>query len=98
MHEMLNTLELIEQTGLLRALVLLSEKKRFVTELKRSAFNPRGIGSQSTVTKVREILSRLELATEQIEEGPRPRTFLVITEKGRLAAAKIKELVEIVED
>ena len=38
------------------------------------------------------------LIIEQIEEGPRPKTFLVITEKGRRVAEKVKEVLEILEE
>ena len=36
----MNQLELIEQTGALRALLLISEKQRFVTELRKTSVNP----------------------------------------------------------
>jgi DNA-binding MarR family transcriptional regulator len=88
----------MEQTGLLRTLILLSEKKRYITELKKTGLNPEGVGSLETLSKVRMSLSQLGLAIEELEEGHRPKTFLVITEKGRRVAEKVKEIQEILEE
>ena len=94
----MNQLELIEQTGALRALLLISEKQRFVTELRKTSVNPTGIMSQDALRKVRLNLSELGLIIEEIEEGPRPKTFLVITEKGRRVAQKVAEMLEILDE
>ena len=48
--------------------------------------------------KVRRNLAELGLIIEKIEEGPRPKTFLVITEKGRRVAEKVKEILKILEE
>jgi DNA-binding MarR family transcriptional regulator len=47
--------------------------------------------------KVRFNLSKLGLITEEIKEGPRPKTFLIITPKGRRVTEKIKEILRILE-
>ena len=94
----MNQLELIEQTVALRALLLISEKQLFVTELRKTYVNPTGIMSQDALRKVRMNLSELGLIIEEIEEGPRPKTFLVITEKGKRIARKVAEILEILEE
>jgi len=38
------------------------------------------------------------LIIEEIEEGPHPKTFLVITDKERRVAQKIREIQEILEE
>ena len=91
-------IELLEQTGALRCLLLCAEKKRFITELRRSAVNPEGIASQNALDTVRVNLVQLGLITEEMEEGPRPRTWLVITDKGRKVAQKIREIQKILEE
>jgi len=90
-------IELLEQTGALRVLMLLLEKPRFITELKSSSVNPRGIVSLNALTTIRANLKKLDLIREEIEEGPRPKTFLVITEKGRRVAEKVREILTILE-
>jgi len=94
----MDKLELLEQNGILRALVAIVEKPRYVTELRRSGVNPDGIMSLDSLDKCRANLSRLGLITESMEKGPRPKTFLVITEKGRRVAKKIKEIEGILEE
>ena len=91
-------LELLEQTGMLRVLLRVSEKPRYVTELVRSSINENGIASLESIRRIRIGLTRLQLITEEIEEGPRPKTFLVITEKGRRVAEKIAQILEILEE
>lgn len=91
-------LELLEQNGALRALILILEKPRYITELRRSGVNPEGIVSLTSLNKVRENLGQLGLITEEMEEGPRPRTYLVITQKGKRVAEKLREIQEILED
>jgi len=91
-------IELLEQTGSTRTLLLLSERQHYVSELVRSTINPDGVASLDSLKKVRRNLAELGLIIEQIEEGPRPKTFLVITEKGRRVAEKVKEILEILEE
>jgi len=96
----LQALEKLEQLGALRLLVLLSEKERYVTELLRGRTNPEGITSQDSLRMCRWELGErgLGLIEEHMEKGPRPKTFLVITEKGRRVAKKIKEIEGILEE
>ncbi|MHA1956779.1 MAG: hypothetical protein ACW968_07610 [Candidatus Thorarchaeota archaeon] len=91
MHE----LEFLEQTGALRTLLLVSQRRRYITELRRTSVNPEGVASQDSLKKIRYNLHELGLVTEEMEEGIRPKTFLVITEKGKLVAQKISEIQEI---
>lgn len=91
-------LELLEQTGALRALLLLDERQRYITELRRTSLNPKGIVSQDALMKIRHNLKNLGLAEEVTESGPRPKTFLVITEKGKKVAEKIREIQGILEE
>ncbi len=92
------TLELLEQTGALRTLVKVYERPRFITELVRSSINPEGIASLDSIMKVREKLGELGLIREEMEEGARPKTFLVITEKGKKVAERLREIQEILGD
>lgn len=94
----LESLKLLEQNGILRTLLLLLERQRYVTELLKSSINPDGIMSQDSLRKTRKNLLNLGLINEQIDEGPRPKTFLVITEKGRRIAGKLEEIQEILKD
>jgi len=94
----IDILKLLEQNGAVRSIILISERNRYVTELLKSSINPEGIMSQDSLKKVRHNLAALGLITEEIEEGPRPKTFLVITEKGRRVAEKVKEILEILEE
>ena len=94
----MDELELLEQNGILRALVAIVEKPRYVTELRKSGVNPEGIMSLDSLDKCRANLSKLGLITERIDEGPRPRTWLTITEKGRRVAQKVREIQRILED
>jgi len=91
-------IELLEQTGALRCLLLCADKKRFITELRRSAVNPDGIASQNALDTIRHNLVELGLITEEMEEGPRPRTWLVITEKGKTVAQLIKRIQLLIEE
>jgi len=91
-------LELLEQTGILQSLILLLEKQRYITELRRTSVNPVGIASQDALTRIRQNLTQLGLITEEIEEGLRPRTFLVITDKGRRVAQKLKDIQEVLDE
>lgn len=91
------SIEFLEQTGALRALLLIGERPRFITELKSSSINPVGIVSLDALKIVRRNLADLGLIREEMEEGARPKTYLVITEKGKLVASKIKEIQEILE-
>ena len=91
-------LDLLEQTGALRVLLLLNEKQRYITELRKSSVNPEGIMSQDSLWKCRRNLTELKLIIEEIEDGPRPKTFLVITEKGRRVAEKIAQILEILHE
>ena len=94
--EEMRLLTLLEQTGLLRTLVLVVEKDRFITELKHSAVNPNGIGSVQTIWRVRDNLVELGLIQVVEEEGPRAKKFLRITPKGsRFVKWLRKALVEI---
>ena len=94
----MQNLELLEQKALLRTLIRVNERNYFITELKKSIINPEGIGSLETIARVRENLGELGLIVEEIEEGPHPKTFLVITDKGRRVAQKILEIQDILEE
>ena len=87
-----NPLRLLEQTGALRTLVLLNERRRFISELKRCAMNPGGVASQDALRVVRTKLLRLGLVTEYIEDGRTPRTYLALTERGKLVAQMVNEI------
>lgn len=91
-------IELLEQVGTLRVLLKVYERPHYITELVRMDINPNGVASLDTLRRIRMNLVELRLITEEIEEGPRPKTFLVITPKGRRVAEKIKEIVEILEE
>jgi DNA-binding MarR family transcriptional regulator len=60
--------------------------------------NPNGVASLDTLRRIRTNLQELDLITQEIEEGPRPKTFLVITPKGRRVAEKVREILEILEE
>ena len=92
------SIALLEKTASLRALLLLNERQRYITELQRTSINPDGIASLESVKRLRRNLSELGLIVEEIEDGPRPKTFLVITEKGRRVAEKIAQILEILEE
>ena len=93
-------LEDFEEYGALRLLLLLSEGQRYVTEILRRQTNPSGLMSQDSLRDCRWKLGSagLGLIEEHMEEGPRPKTFLIITEKGRHVAKKIREIQEILEE
>ena len=91
-------IEYLEQTGALRVLLRIIDKPRYVTELVRSGINPDGIASLDALKTVRKNLQSLGLIVEELEEGPRPKTFLVITEKGRRVAEKVNESLAILEE
>jgi len=88
-------IELLEQTGFLRLLLLLEKRKYYVTELKKSEINPTGIGSLETVSKIRDSLKALGLIEEYSEERPPFKTFLIITDKGRIVVQKIHEIQQV---
>lgn len=90
-------LTLLEQTGILRLLLLLDQREHHIAELKRTSVNPKGIGSQTAVDNCRRKLAELELAKEWTEEVTPFKTLLIITEKGRLVAQKIREIEAILE-
>jgi DNA-binding PadR family transcriptional regulator len=90
--------EQIEQTGTIGTLLALLERNRYITELIRSTINPSGVASEASLKKVRYNLQELGLVTEEIEEGPRPKTYLVITEKGKRVAQKLSEILQILEE
>jgi len=94
----LEELHLMEQNGALRILVQISEKDRYITELRKSGVNPEGVVSLSSLNICRQDLGDLGLIEEIVEEGARPRTYLVITDKGRRVAQKIREIQEILEE
>lgn len=60
--------------------------------------NPEGIASQNALDTVRQNLVQLGLITQSMEEGPRPRTWLTITEKGRRVADLIKSIQTLLEE
>jgi len=93
-------LEDLEEYGALRLLLLLSERQRYVTEILRRQTNPEGLMSQDSLRDCRWKLGNagLGLIQEHMEPGPRPKTFLVITEKGRKVAQKIREIQKILEE
>ncbi len=91
-------LEKLESVGSLRLLLLLQVRQRYVTELIKRAWNPEGIMSQDALRKCRNNLSKLGLVKEVMEEGPRPKKFLVITDKGRKVAEKVCEIQDILEE
>ena len=93
----MSRLALLEQTGILRLLLLLAEGDRHVGEMKRTSINPVGIGSQATVDNCRRKTTELGLAREWTEDITPFRTYLSITEKGRLVAEKIREIEAILE-
>jgi DNA-binding PadR family transcriptional regulator len=76
----------------------ISEKDRYITELRKSGVNPEGVVSLSSLNTCRQNLGNLGLIEEIMEEGARPRTYLVITDKGRRVAQKIREIQEILEE
>jgi hypothetical protein len=92
--EEMRLLTLLEQTGLLRTLVLVAERDRFITELKHSAVNPNGIGSVQTIWRVRDNLVELGLIQVIEEEGPRAKKFLRITPKGTRFVRWLKKAVK----
>jgi len=94
----LEELHLMEQNGALRILVRISEKDRYITELRKSGVNPEGVVSLSSLNICRQNLGDLGLIEEIIEEGAHPRTYLVITDKGRRVAQKIREIQEVLEE
>jgi DNA-binding MarR family transcriptional regulator len=90
-------IDLLEQTGILRLLLLVEEKNRHIGEIIRDSQNTEGIASQTTITHCRRKLSELDLITEETDTVTPFRTFLIITDKGRLVAEKIREIEAILE-
>ena len=88
--------DLMEQTGLLKTLLLLEEKPRFVNELIRSSQNPSGIGSYGTVKRVRNNLIDLGLAETVVEEGPPKTIYLKLTEKGQKVMDLLNDMVDTI--
>ena len=91
------SIELLEQTGALRALLLIGERPRFITELKSSSVNPVGIVSLDALRIVRRNLADLNLIREETESVTPFKTFLIVTDKGRLVAEKVREIEAILE-
>ena len=83
----------LEQTAALAILILAYERPRYITELVRTSINPSGIGSQDSIRTARRTLVLLGLIKEETEEGPRPKTFLKLTEKGK-RVAKLVSLID----
>lgn len=91
-----SNLALLEQAGLLRMLMHVAEKPRYIGEMIRSSVNKEGIGSQTLVYNAKRNLLQLGLVIEEIE-GVRPfRKIVKITDKGRLVAQKIREVLDII--
>lgn len=93
----MKTIIKIEQTGLFRLLLLLDEKPRFISELKKDSFNPKGIGSLATVYACRDKAVNLGLITVTTEDVPPFRTYFTITKRGQKVVEKIREIQEILE-
>lgn len=93
-------LEGIEHEGALQLLLTLAtaKEKQYVTSVIRRQHNPDGFITQSKLDECRRTFRELGLITEQLDEGPRPKKFLIITEKGRRVAEKIREILEILEE
>jgi predicted transcriptional regulator len=93
-------LEGIEHQGALQLLLKLatSKHKEYITSVIRRKGNDDGFITLTSLGDCRRDFKKLGLMEEQIEEGPRPKTFLVITEKGKRVAEKIREMLEILEE
>ncbi len=94
----MTALEKLEYPGAMQLLLALVERQRYVTEVLRKRSNPNGFISQTSLDKCRVHLEELGLIKEEMEESARPRTYLVITDKGRRVAQKIREIQEILEE
>ena len=93
----MTALEKLEYPGAMQLLLALVERQRYVTEILRKRSIPGGFISQTSLDKCRLHLEELGLMKEEMEEGPRPRTYLIISDKGRRVAQKIREIQEILE-
>ena len=93
-------LEGIEHQGSLQLLLTLatSNQREYITSVIRRKGNDRGFITLTSLNDCRIDFPKLGLMVEEIEEGPRPKTFLVITGKGRRVAEKVKEILEILEE
>ncbi|MFW9890229.1 MAG: hypothetical protein ACFFER_18755 [Candidatus Thorarchaeota archaeon] len=91
-------MERIDQDGILRLILALSERPHYISEIIRRSINPNGFMSQTSLSRYRKALVDLGLILEETEEGPRPRTFLTITEKGRRVAEKLREIEAILRE
>ena len=69
-----------------------------VLDKYRTVRLPEGLVSLSSLNICRQNLGDLGLIEEIMEEGARPRTYLIITDKGRCVAQKIREIQEILEE
>ena len=93
-------LDQIEIPGALRLLLALSERNRYITEVLRKRSNPEGFISQTSLDECRDKMGKrgLGLIEEHMDEGPRPKTHLVITEKGRKVAELVKRIQTVLKD
>ena len=94
----MTALEKLEYPGAMQLLLALVERKRYVTEILRKRSVPNGFISQTSLGKCRLHLKELGLMKEEMEESARPRIYLVITDKGRHVAQKIREIQKILDE
>ena len=59
---------------------------------------PEGVAIFDSLNKCRRSLGDLGFIEKVIQEGSHPKTFVVITDKGRCVAQKIMEIQEILEE
>jgi hypothetical protein len=94
-------LEKIDPRGALRLLYVLANQEKnqnYVSNFLRGQDKSDGFISQSSLKDCRRDFSEMNLLNEQVDEGPRPKTFLIITPKGRRVAEKVKEILDILSE
>lgn len=100
MIEMEPITKLDEIPGALQLFLALYDEPKYITLVLKRSSNPEGFISQTALYEATRELGEkgLGLIREETEEGSRPKTFLVITEKGKRVAQKLTEIQEILEE
>ena len=86
--------EWLHTKGTAHMLVKLLEEDHYVSWFYKSEHNPKGLGSSTTVIKVRNLLLSMDLISEY-RVKIRPRLYLRLTEKGIQVAEHLKAIQDL---
>ena len=86
--------EWLHTKGTAHMLVELLEEDRYVSWFYKNEYNPKGLGSSTTVIKVRNLLLNMDLLSEHPDKT-RPRIYLKLTEKGTQVAEHLKAIQDL---